>query len=200
MSNEYKKISSSSINVYRPVDWKDGITPINSINLNNSEKALLDLLGQTGYIFQIIDELENHSEDLINHKETIDDNSSSVNDLKTQLLKLQAKLNSIETTHLQDTTELNNAINDLNDALKNYCNSTDFENFKEEAKSVHEQIKKSIETIEKTIESGMNGNINLDNYYTKVETDELISTFEEDIIQETDKLILNCGSSTEVLH
>ena len=41
------KIDISKIKTYQRIDWQDGITPINADNLNSSENALHDLLGDS---------------------------------------------------------------------------------------------------------------------------------------------------------
>lgn len=181
---------------FEPLKWQDGMSPpLNADNLNRIENALTSLLcGETSHIKSIYDILTSlltalkDLNDVFNAHDTEFENHVSlcaqkIEEILDRLEQSEIDINGLDTrlTELEELEDqLNNALNLLSERVTN--NESRIGDIEELIK----QLQSSIKSLEDQIK----------NIVENLPSIEL----PENIVTDDDKLILNCGTATTVLH
>ena len=213
--------------VYDPVEWKDGITPINQKNLNKSEQALYTLLADndtyTGYIQSIIEQL---NQEILARVKDVNNLSDVSSDLNGELVKTNNDLSDLFSRLYDPTTGdiivLNKnvssnytSIEDIKTSLSTLIiRISQIENLTSNTDIVV-SLKKAIQdlsSLENKLYNIQTGDItelnkicnSLESSVVKLRQDiDLIinnGSVPSDVIISGDDVYLNCGTSATVLH
>ena len=126
----------TNLELYRGIEWQDGITPLNAHNLNAMHDALDYLLNEEGYVPTLIEALKQEIQDRIDAIDNLDQTLSTAinneatarktadNNLSKSIDALGIYVERVDSEHQDTITELNNCKEDVEKLQRDLTNLT----------------------------------------------------------------------------